>query len=279
MNPVFSIEDIHRLTNQIKVKGKGYQTNFYLDPEKTTLWLKKNQLEFAEIGNTIFLLKSNKDYFSLFYITQGLDSLEYDLQNFCLQYPKEIFVTDLIGRESEPVIRDVFRKASFEQYTSLVRMSKPASNLPVPKRESDHIFYGNSTYLAKITQLFEKYFDPYCEQIPSYDELLKWAEDGSLVIYSEDREQVQGFVIFEKKGQTAYLRYWFVHPEHREKKIGSALIHKFFNDCENAQRQIFWVIETNQNAIRRYEHFGFKREKLFDHVYINRSLKYEKQNS
>ena len=279
MSPIVSFDQIQELISKIKAKGNGYYTNFFPDPQKITLWLEKQLLEFQGTGDTVFVLKRNQGFFNLFFIASRPQSLLDDLKNLVAFLPEAVFLADLLGKGNELDITNVFSQAGFYQYTSLVRMSRLTTNLEEPLKENKNISYGDIALLPKIMDLFEKYFDPYCEQVPLYEELLVWANESGIVVHRNDDGQIQGFVIFEQKGQTGYLRYWFVHPDHREKKIGSALIRKFFEDCKTAKRQIFWVIETNENAIKRYEYFGFGKDQLFDHVYINRSLKYETKDN
>ena len=56
-------------------------------------------------------------------------------------------------------------------------------------------------------------------------------------------------------------------------------MNKYFNLSSNARRFIFWVISTNENAIKRYEHYGYSKENLYDYVFINKELKYNAANS
>lgn len=78
--------------------------------------------------------------------------------------------------------------------------------------------------------------------------------------------KIVGFIIFELTGLTLYLRYWFVLPQFREMNIGSKLFNSFMYEGRNTKRQLLWVITHNINAIKRYVHYGFKPEKLFDYV-------------
>ena len=94
-------------------------------------------------------------------------------------------------------------------------------------------------------------------------------KNSMLVI--KDEEKIAGFIIFEIKGFTSYLRYWFVDEKYRNKKVGSQLISKFFDLSGNTKRIIFWVIQSNENAIKRYKHYGFTEENLVDHVFSNKS--------
>ena len=39
-----------------------------------------------------------------------------------------------------------------------------------------------------------------------------------------------------------------------------------YEEGKDTKRQIFWVIRTNENAIKRYKHYGFNEENMFDYV-------------
>ena len=129
-----------------------------------------------------------------------------------------------------------------------------------------------------ILNLLNTYFDPIAEQLPNYDEILNWIKQGHISVY-ETEGNVLGFVIYDLKGLTSYLRYWFVHPEHRNKKIGSILLSKFFSDSKGTKRQLFWVIQSNDNAIKRYKHYGFEPENLYDSVMTNKNMHYETESN
>ena len=57
-----------------------------------------------------------------------------------------------------------------------------------------------------------------------------------------------------------------LHPDYRDKKVGSRLLRRFFEEGKDTKRQLFWVIRTNENAIKRYKHYGFNEENMFDFV-------------
>ena len=56
-------------------------------------------------------------------------------------------------------------------------------------------------------------------------------------------------------------------------------IKKYFSDSRGAKRQLFWVIKLNENAIKRYRHYGFKSENLFDVVLTNKKVCYEAKSN
>ena len=279
MRPISTIEEISFGLEKVKSLKKGLLTNFFSDPVRTRLWLNKDLMRLAEIGETVFLFRKNQGFWNLYYISSGLASLEKDLDSLGSRYDKETFVVDLVGKEDIHAVRAVFLNGRFSEYTVLYRMSRTVDAPDVRNAGEEHLSYAGATDLAGIFLLFREYFDPMCEQVPLMEELAAWAEKKQILTYSDDKTTIQAFLIYEVTGKTSYLRYWFVHPGHREKKIGSKLIYKFFKESGPATRQLFWVIGSNGNAIKRYEHYGFQKEPFYDHVLINRDKKYEGQNN
>ena len=53
------------------------------------------------------------------------------------------------------------------------------------------------------------------------------------------------------------------------------LFNEFLSRGKNTQRQLFWVIKTNQNAIKRYRHYGFEEEKMSNFILTNKNIRYE----
>jgi ribosomal protein S18 acetylase RimI-like enzyme len=280
MTPVSEISQILYSIEKIKDGANNYNSNFYLDRQKLELWINLKILEIEELEGTIFILRRNRDFYNLYFISSDARVLELNLNILQGKYSNVVFIVDLVGMENEMTyLQNLFLHSGYHLYTSLVRMSKTTTDSSIRLDQEKYITYAQRHDSSKVFSCFNDYFDPYCEQIPLVEEINKWIENGQMVIYSDKREVVQGFIIFEKTLQTAYLRYWFVHPEYRDRKVGSALINFFFRESITTKRQIFWVIRTNTNAIKRYEHYGFKPESLVDNVFINRKIGYEEKNN
>jgi ribosomal protein S18 acetylase RimI-like enzyme len=279
MIPVVSTKSILDLIGRVKSRNKGYITNFYLDVPKVELWMKLNILDHEIIGETVFLCKKNLDFSNLYFISNDIDGLNRDFNIFTHAHQEEIFVIDLIGRETDLInVKTIFEINGYSTYTSLVRMNKINIDSSIEERESNNIIYADLVQSRSVFGLLQEYFDPYAEQLPLMEEIEEWAKNKRILLYT-DNITIQGFLIYELIGITSYLRYWFVHPDHRDKKIGSALLRRFFSEGKNSKRQIFWVIESNDNAIKRYEHYGFKKEGLLDCIMININKSYEGKNT
>jgi ribosomal protein S18 acetylase RimI-like enzyme len=145
-------------------------------------------------------------------------------------------------------------------------------------RPSDKICRATEEQAKEVHSLLNTYFDKRTEQIPYVEELQAIAENNQILLYI-DNGRIAGFVVYEMSKMSLYLRYWFVHPNFRERGIGSELLKQFFYDGRDTKRQQLWVICSNENAIKRYVHYGFNEENLFDFVITNKNIKYERENS
>lgn len=276
MTGVATLDTVLEAIKKTKDSQKGFLTNLFLDIPKTELWIKLNLLDYEEIGETIFICKKNSGFRNLFFLTTHLTSLKKDINNFLKKYANELFVIDVVGfGNNVSDIKGILVEEGFYNYTSLVRMSKVSLDNYAENISNPLLNYADKEKGIEVHNLLQTYFDPYAEQLPLIEEIYNWTDKNGIVVYSEIKETIQGFLIFDLIGQTSYLRYWFVHPDHREKKIGSTLLRNFFAESKDTKRQIFWVIDSNVNAIKRYEHYGFKKEPLFDCIMINKNICYE----
>nr|WP_315149725.1 GNAT family N-acetyltransferase [uncultured Flavobacterium sp.] len=274
MKLVENFQDIQNSFSSVKAYKKKSVTNFFLDVLKVSKWIESGLLSTIAIGEVVFFVKKNNGFNSLFFIASSIEELESSLSLLRNQAEDSVFVVDLVVKDENSEILSIFAKSSFYEYTSLVRMSRMVEDAEVRFECVDHLKEANIDQIDEIICLFDRYFDSKAEQLPARDELITWVESGSLLVYEID-SKICGFIIYDLNGVTLYLRYWFVHPDYREKKIGSLLFNYFLYKGRDTKRQLFWVIKTNENAIKRYLHYGFKEEKMYNFVMINKNIKYE----
>jgi GNAT superfamily N-acetyltransferase len=251
----------------IKSYKEGFLTNFYISEVRCNLLIKNRLLYTIKYNKCIFIFYHDHDFYHLYFITTNEKYLKESLESLMQKGSKEVFVTDIIGHKN--TIRklvEVFQQAGFKKYILLYRMSR-ATDCYTQMPDS-RVRYATPDYSGQIHSLLEQYFDKYSEQIPLQTELAQWIVNNNVLIVTEEKKII-GFVIFERIGVTAYLRYWFTHPDYRDKKIGSVLLKRFFYECRASKRQLFWVISANENAIIRYKHYGFAAEQLFDQTLIS----------
>lgn len=275
---VDSINHIKESNKRIRDYRSGFITNLFFDVSKFEKWIKNNQLYYLYCNETAFYFRLNGSFKNSYFSSVSNESLKAAILAVRTNYPDDSFVFDIIGeREKLGETVKIFTTSGFNIYTVLTRMSRLVENEP-GEVELTGMRFANPDDLHGINILLYQYFDVYSEQLPDLEDLNSWMQNNHILI-ALNGDTIIGFLIFDIIGIASYLRYWFVHPDYREKKVGSALLKRFFFECRNTKRQYFWVIENNENAIKRYIHYGFKQENLIDYVFTNLNKQYEAESN
>jgi ribosomal protein S18 acetylase RimI-like enzyme len=266
----FSYSDIKG--ELFRLKSKEMKTNFFITEQQFNQLLSENKIEAFKSESACYLLTEDFGFKRLYFIVSHVAELKLILDYLNESVEDEISVETAGNFVYIKDLKEIFLQNGFFEYSSMVRMSKV-------RKEIEDITYENIHVLTKdkkeeFHRLYKKYFDKFVERIPTGNEIDGFIEKQSAYYFSDNNE-IQGFIVFEIHGITSHLRYWFVHPNYRDKKIGSKLIQIFFNMGSNVKRELFWVIKSNENAIKRYKHFGFVEEDMHNLILINRNKKYE----
>lgn len=279
MIKVENSQQLINVVNSIRGLKKGYITNFYFDVAKTELLVSHGLLYVDNYDEVTFILKKNNDCFNVYYCATKVDMLEAALRRFNEKYCGICLLFDIVGSSKQcTLIRSAFDSNGFFEYVSLVRMARITPNEDLNYCRDSCVGFATEQDAVIVHQLLLAHFDYRAEQLPMLDEIVTFAMKSQLLVYKQGAE-VLGFVVFENTMSTLYLRYWFALPLYRDKKIGSALLREFFNQGVTTKRQLFWVIQSNDNAIKRYRHYGFEPEDMFDYVLVNKEIKYAETNN
>ena len=264
MDRVQSIEQLRQSSAEIRSLRRGFLTNFFIDSVKHGLWIAKRDCYIERLGSTLFIIKQSSTFWNVFYYSTTLDEFSTDLSSFLSNHPVTTMMFDIVGRDvqCQPVV-ELFRSKGGKEATSLVRMTRMTA--PMEYVADDTIRRAEEKDVKGIIHLLHAYFDEQTEQIPYDEELEDYVRQGHVLV-CEELDRMAGFLIYELNTSTLYLRYWFTHPDFRDRKVGSRLLRRFFEEGKDTKRQLFWVIRTNANAIKRYKHYGFTEENMYDFV-------------
>lgn len=256
-----------------RLKSKEMKTNFFITEKQFNSLEKKGYLSVYTTEKGCFIFAKDKDFVRFYFIVSDISALDIALDFIRQEYTEVDVTTEVAGKKIDvELVKASFLTHEFREYSSMVRMSKVRGEGYTVDNEYINLLEVDKK--SEIQQLFAEYFDKFVERIPSEEELDDFIENKNIYYFSDDN-RIQGFIIFEHQGLTSHLRYWFVHPEYRNKKIGSKLIQLFFTEGKSVKRELFWVIESNSNAIKRYKHFGFVEEDMHNLILINKDKKYE----
>lgn len=264
MEQIVSLEQLQGKVVDVRSLRKGFLTNFFLDPVKHGLWIAKGDCYMECLGSTLFIVKQSPTFWNVFYCSTTHEEFGADLSAFMAEHAATTMMFDIVGRDvqCQPMV-ELFKSKGCQEATSLVRMIRMAE--PFEYTPDASIRKATEADIPQVSQLLHEYFNPQNEQIPYDEELLHYARQGHVLV-CEEEGKMAGFLIYELNATTLYLRYWFTHPDYRDRKVGSRLLRRFFEEGKDTKRQLFWVIRTNENAIKRYRHYGFAEENMFDFV-------------
>lgn len=270
MRRIESFRQLTGLSAAVRNRHEGFITNFYPDSFKHQIWINKGVMSFEEYGKTVFIIKDSGSFWNIFYISTSIEELRHSMSSFVKLNGCRPLVLDIVGRKEQfvPVV-EAMKGIGYNISSSLVRMQRLSSvddNFPA----IEGVSVAGEEDLHGISRCLHEYFNELLEQIPYDEELLEYIrEKHVLIVKSQGR--ICGFLIFEKNASTLYLRYWFTRHEYREQRVGSKLLRQFFHEGLSTKRQILWVMEDNENAIKRYVHYGFVNENMYDRIIIRES--------
>ena len=270
MQIVKIVEELQQKVAEIRSLRRGFITNFFLDPVKHGLWVEKGDCYVERMDSTLFIIKQSPKFWNVFYCSTTLDDFSHDLSGFMAEHPDATMMYDIVGRDiqCQPTV-ELFRSKGCKEATSLVRMTRMTT--PMEYTADSSIRKATEQDIPAVSLLLHTYFDEQTEQIPYEEELLGYARQGHVLV-CEEEGKMAGFLVYELNATTLYLRYWFTHPDYRDRKVGSRLLRRFFEEGKDTKRQLFWVIRTNENAIVRYRHYGFAEENMFDYGFVRQAV-------
>lgn len=266
MTECLKFEEINASVQRIRSLRKGFITNFYQSSAMVGLWTKYGSVNVYNFESSVFIIRQNNEFYNVYYACTSVVALQADLQKLSSVYDGKELVIDWLGREKEiACFDDLFSSCGFDCYCSLIRMSRP---IVQSEQSQPEVEYATLEDLSEIFLLLNNFFDQKSEQLPCIESLESWI-NARRVLKRVIDNKIAGFLIFEINGVTSYLRYWFALPDYRDKKVGSTLLRQFFAESSNAKRQYFWVVQNNDNALKRYRHYGFQEEDMYDRVYVS----------
>lgn len=264
MRLVQSFAEIQQKIAGIRNQRKGFVSNFYPDEFRNNLWISKRQLMMEEAEECVLFLFNNPSFISLYYVATTNEVLSVSIRKLMKVVDIHV-VVDLVGvtGQVDPLI-ELFRDCGFVVRRSLTRMSCLGVSDEF-RQDTEKVRLADCSDVAELHRLLMDFFDPLSEQLPSEEELDRYIENNGIYVYPVDNK-IAGFIVFELTKTSFYLRHWFTHPDYRNRGVGSDLYKKVMSQSGNIRRQMLWVVDDNENAIKRYEHYGYQMEKLHDKV-------------
>lgn len=265
MKRIISSEQVQNFIAEIRNLRQGFVTNFFWDDQKHPYWVENGSFFYQVSEGCYLLLHNNGSFSNLFYIASNLEAVTKAIHQASMENDS---VIDVVIKKDGKGETEALKAIGFETYKYLYRMSHIGALADDSWEKSEDVIYASMADCQLVYEALNKDFDPVCEQLPSLEEVQDYAHREQLLVIKDD-DKLCGFLIFEISGSTSwYLRYWYTSPEYRNQRVGARLLKTALVIGKNTKRQQLWVISENENAIKRYEHYGFQKEPISDYVMI-----------
>lgn len=255
----------------IKDNSKSYATNFYIAINEVEKWMNKKEIKVLCEDPQLLIWTIAEAGCRRLYFAGDMDFLKKSIKkcNFdgCLP-----LAVDIIGKENDITeMSSIFLQNTFTKRTKLVRLSmnlkKSDNDFTCKKEENLNINYLEQNNIAEVERMFSNYFDFCADRIPDKEDIREGITNREIIVEPYDKG-IKGFVWFERKKLTALIRYWCVDNDFRDSGVGSMLMSKYYSLTSNSPRHLLWVKEENENALKRYLHYGYKPDGIEDLVLI-----------
>ena len=248
-------------------RNRGFAfANFYADEERMREWCEDGSFAKRETRDAMLFVHRRSTFSNVFYFARDLEAMGKALEEATASAGRDrCAVIDAIGPDAVrlPVVLRC-QKAGFAKVSELVRMSRKTPGGAFAN--SSGVESATVQDTPRLQDLLERHFEPKVDQLPSAAELERWISRGGVKVSRNAEGLADGFIIYDCRPASLYLRYWFVDPSSRGKGVGSRLANAMFADAAHTKRQYFWVKTGNQDAIDKYLHYGFAFESMKDTV-------------
>lgn len=268
MDKVVSFTQLQGFWEEVRNLQQGFVTNLYWNNDKHAHWIEDGSLFYKKTENCYILLHQNEGFNNLFYIATCMDAAINVLAS--MNFGKD-HVIDIVSKNEEKETINALIAIGFMPYKRLIRMSH-IGFLANQWELSEDISYAHEEDILPVYDALQKGFDHLSEQLPTLQDIKEFV-DRNQILVAKDHGRLCGFLIFEIAGKTTwYLRYWYIDPEYRNIGIGAKLIKSSLVIGKDTKRQQLWVTSDNENAIKRYEHYGFSKEKIYNYVFLKNRI-------
>lgn len=258
--------ELRRAFQSVKDSATELITNYYAGAEQERKWALAGALSQLRTPRCLLLLRRDRHFEHLYHVAASRADLAKALTLLDPISGLPI-VTDLVGRpEDVAPISEIYRQNGFESYVDLVRMMRLGKPHPDAGPEAS-VDYAQRADIPEIVAFLERQLDPFRDQVPDAYEIESAVDRRSILIDRCDGTP-GGLLFFEDTGRTSTIRYWYVDKGRSGRGAGGRLMRTYLREHPSTVRFLLWVVGGNADAIAKYEHYGFRRENLFDQIMI-----------
>jgi ribosomal protein S18 acetylase RimI-like enzyme len=272
MIPVRTADEVLTAIQKVKAAAPAFCTNFFPAQKKLQDWIAQGELMSETRDGAAFFFKKDRDLWHFYFCGASVAMLRHEMANLPV-LKTERMVTDLVGSETALAkVMVSLEEAGFRKYSHLQRMARTGGAGAVAAGGEDApVVFADASDRKAILDLLESSFDHCADQLPApYEIDAAIAARQIFTIKCDD--ELAAMLFFETQGFTSTIRYWVVARRFQSKRLGASLMRHYLATHSAVRRFVLWVVATNENAVKKYQHYGYVADGLIDHVLVNEMI-------
>jgi ribosomal protein S18 acetylase RimI-like enzyme len=269
MSPVCSAGEVLEAIQKVKAGATAFCTNFFPVQSKLESWVAHDELTTEPQDGVTFFLRKDRDFAHLYFCAASPSAFGREVRQLSANRTHKLAI-DIVGPEASLAeLLSLAEQGGFCRYSRLVRLARVASAVTSPSvPQGAGIDVAAKGDAPEILRLIDASFDRFADQLPTLYEIEAAAAARQIFIIKQNGK-IAALLVFETQGLTSTIRYWLVAPQFHSRGLGSTLIRHYFLNQPPVRRFILWVTATNENAIQKYQHYGYAPDGLVDHVLLS----------
>jgi hypothetical protein len=273
MSSVRTAAEVLEAIQKVKAAATSFCTNFFPVQSKLESWVAHGELTLEARDEVTFFLRRDRDFSHLYFCAANPSAFGRELGRLSAIATEKLAI-DLVGPEASLAqLLNLAQQSGFYPYSRLVRLARVASPItPSADQFPAVIELAAQSDSLQILRSIELSFDRFADQLPTPYEIEAAITARQIFIIKQNGE-IAALLFFETQGLTSTIRYWLVASQFHSRGFGSALIRHYFITQPAVRRFMLWVAATNENAIQKYQHYGYAPDSLVDHVLVTKAVK------
>ena len=254
-------DKIYQVYTKVIQKRNPY-SNCYFSPKQMIEWINKDYISFyVSEEDNFFIILPKCGYKKLLFNASNFDWVDGLKQ---IKTNDENIVVEIVSKEElNPYgLKEILPYSRIKQYARYRRL-----NVYELTSEYPEIQYCELEDIPAISLMFQSTFEAIGDDLPSIEEIKMFITDKSIICIKEEGK-LEGYIMFQNKGKTSYIRNICVSEDARGKGIGSKLLDMYLRLHRDFISFTLWCRKDNIPAIKLYEKYGYVNENMHNTLYI-----------
>lgn len=253
MGRVERLMEVDDLPSQYRaaIENRYQYNNCYFQIAELDGWARDGLVRGYAIESGLLISKREKDFEKLYFLSDSMKWMG-GMQDIKKALQTDSLVIEIVSR-GESNEYDIGKYTPVQEVIRYDRMKSVGKRVELNERATN-CFCEKSDF-ETIRTMMDGTFNPIGDYIPS-DEELRGLISSQSVICERDESRVVGFIIFEDKKKTSYIRMVCVDKRYRGRHIGRKMLDNYFALHRDFKGFTLWCRSDNIVAKSLYSDGG-----------------------